>query len=200
MLGFASQAARVSEGSVVGHFNCVVSCLFTLIVSGCAANPIGPAASRDDPFSPYREVISSAVRPPAFPDNIQYKLIGRQDRKTGVVTTLVDVLVIYTGDMQVKYEVARNIRAETLPFTVVMRTSSGCMKKPCRYTEHVRVEIAEADLRTAGGGGGYAVKLFSRAGTEHIIQIPPVLIQSLFASMDQPNAPGTTASAPDRRS
>lgn len=200
MLGFASQAARLSGGSVVGHFRIVASCLFALVVSGCATNPIGPALSRDDPFSPYREVISSAVRPPAFPDNIAYRLIGRRDRKTGVVTTLADVLVMYTGEIQVKYEVARNIRAETLPITVVMRTSSGCMKKPCQYTEHVRIEIAEGELRTAAGNGGYAFKLFARAGNEHIIQVPHDLIQSLFASMDAPSTPHRTATAPEGRS
>ena len=190
----------MSGGSVVSYFRIVVAWLFALMVSGCATNPIGPALSRDDPFSPYREVISSAVRPPAFPDNIEYKLIGRRDRGTGVVTLFADVMVVYKGGKQVKYEVARNNRAEPLPFTVVMRNSSGCMKKPCQYSEHVRIEITEADLRTAAGSGGYAIKIFARAGNEHIIQLPQDLIQSLFASMDAPNTPHRTATAPEGRS
>ena len=183
----------------MGHFRIVVSCLFALIVSGCAANPIGPAVSRDDPFTPYEEHITSLGRSAASPDFIRYQIIGRRDRKTGVVTTLAEVVVGYTGESQVKYEIARNIRAEALPLTVVTRTS-GCMKKPCVYVERFRVEIAEAELRSAAASSGYSFKIFARDGSEHIIRMPKDLIQSLFASLDRPNAPHRTASAPERRS
>jgi hypothetical protein len=168
-------------GVGVGIFKSVACCAIAVIVSACTTT-IEPVIARNDPFTPYQEYISNTIKQGFHETHLQYRIIGRRDRKTGSVTTLARVGIGYIGNHQRKYEIARNNRAETLPITVIVRTP-GCMKKPCPYVEEFDVEIPEAELR-AGAAASYAFKVFARMGQEHVVDIPKPLIRSLIDGID----------------
>jgi len=93
----------------------------------------------DDPFRPYREYSTGKIQGgnplgPGIGSGINEKqLAARVDRKTGAVATFLEFEIAYTGAIRRSYERATNIRAETLPITVLAhRTPPTATVRPAR--------------------------------------------------------------------
>lgn len=178
-----------------------------IIHAGCSAGGGGEPTivgvlpetkGRDDPFSPWQEHTTAMLRTGAVPNVTTVRLIGRRERKTGLVTTHARVAIHYEDHVKRYYDTARNARAEPMRVTVVTRDFPLCGKRPCRYSEEVMVDLPEAELRDAvAGGKGYPFKLFSRVGKESLVVVPKDLVASLFTSVG-PGAPAPAATGARR--
>lgn len=170
-----------------------------LIVSivGCGQDlsNVPEAKARDDTFTPYQEYVSAAIRSVDLLNPLEYRLVGRRDRRTSVVTMHARLGVTYRANHRRLYEIARNDRAEALRISVILRKFPMCPKGPCEFYEEFWVDLPEADVRAAADRG-YRFKIFARTGSENVIVVPKELIQSLLRSMGE-GAPATVA---DRKS
>lgn len=143
----------------------------------------GQIQVRDDQFTPYREYTTGRVRAGTYPNLLALELNGRIDRKSGALTTLLNVEFAYVSDHKRGYETARNSQAQPLRFT---RLSSHGRCPPgakCSYGELFTVEIPEAELRQAAPEG-YQLKVFARNGPGAVVSIPKAQIVALLARID----------------
>jgi hypothetical protein len=157
------------------------------ILQGCGPNlqsaPPSQIATRDDTFQPYREFRSGRVTLRHYPNIVSYELIGRLDRKSGVLTTLIEVDFAYAALRHRHYNAARDARAGTLRL-VPLRANGRCAgSAPCPHEEVFEVLIPEADLREAPAEG-YALKVFAKDGPETVISIGKERILALLAAAD----------------
>ena len=178
----------------------VLVCLaIGLALAACAVTPPTEVGARDDPFRPYREVVTAAYAPSVFPGHMQIRLAGHIDRQTGAITTLFKVKHNYLGKHRHNYEIARNERAQDLKLTVIARYG-GCRNNDnCPLDELYTIEVPEADLRTAGKKG-YRYKVFPRVGPEILITLPPETIDAFLALLDKEKSGPTMAAAAARKS
>jgi hypothetical protein len=147
--------------------------------------------SLDDPFRPYREysigkIQGGSLLGPGIGAGINEKqLAARVDRKTGAVVTFLEFEIAYTGAIRRSYERATNVRAETLPITVLAHHTSDCNRQTgtCSHFELLHITIPEGDLRGAGADG-YPLKLFARTGPDVEVAVSKELITALLAKVD----------------
>ncbi len=144
----------------------------------------GQIQLRDDKFSPYREYATGQVVVRSYPNLVGVELLGRIDRQSGVVTTLLKVEFAYLSRRKRGYEAARNSHAQPLQFTKVVsnrRCEFGAIE--CVHSELFTVEIPQAELRQAGPEG-YQLKFFARNGPEAVAGIPKATIVAMLAKID----------------
>lgn len=160
----------------------------TILPTGCATPEQQIAAASqirttDDTFRPFKEYTTGAIRSANASGVGAKQLVGRIDRKSGALTTLVQFEIVYQGDHKRHYEHARNARAEALQFTKVPRNAKCQPQKGCTYDELFLVVIPEAELRAAAAGG-YQIKAFAKNGPDVLVDVPKELIVNLFAQID----------------
>jgi hypothetical protein len=143
----------------------------------------GQIKVNDDRFRPFREYTTGEIRTGNASALARNQLIGRIDRKSGALTTLLQVEIAYLGTHKRAYENARNSRAEPLRLNSVQRHAKCHPRNGCVYSEVFLVIIPEIELRQAARAG-YQVKAFARNGPDVLITIPKELIASLFAKID----------------
>jgi hypothetical protein len=154
------------------------------VLSACAINPPPTELrTRDDQFSPYREIASGQLRSGTGDSRELMQLIGRIDRKTAVVSTMVQITHVYRASMRLVFETARNVRAEPLRLAQLGRTSDCSPKIGCIYTEVYTIDIPESELRQAPATG-YQFKIFARIGGERLMTIPKSLTTDLLQKID----------------
>ena len=158
----------------------VACCLYQACPSLVHATPI---KVNDDRFRPFREYTTGEIRTGNGNGLGSQQLVGRIDRRTGALTTLLQVQIAYLGTHKRSYENARNNRAEPLRLNSVQRHAKCHPKNGCVYSETFLVIVPETELRQAPGAG-YQVKAFARNGPEILISIPKEHIASLFARID----------------
>jgi hypothetical protein len=137
----------------------------------------------DDQFRPFREYTTGEIRTGNALGLGSKQLVGRVDRQTGALTTLLQFEIAYLGDHKRFYENARNERAEPLPLNAVHRNAKCHPRNGCVYSEIFLVVIPEAELRQAPPAG-YQIKAFARNGPDVLVTIPKEHIVSLFAKID----------------
>jgi hypothetical protein len=170
------------------------------IACGCAAQQIETASQirvNDDQFLPYKEYSTGTLWNFDSKAFTQVSLGARQDRKSGILQTLLEFTVAYSTDSRYNYKNARNNKAEQLTLTALRRRSHNCNRKEdtCDHREILQVTIPEAELRQAPAEG-YQVKLFAAVGPPQLITIPKPLIVSLLAKVDADRGtPGNVAAA-----
>lgn len=174
-----------------------------LLVAGCAAQSVAPAAGvRDDAFLPYREIATTSfetVQPGG--DRVRGHLTARRDRGTGTLTTHAVLGVTYWQKPSRRYEAAHNNRAQALPIRQLFQDGAGCRRQAgCAHAELFQVDVPEADLRRAlAAGEGYPIKLFGRAGHNTLFPIPKELVAALFKEADAASATVVAAKGPAGR-
>lgn len=167
----------------------ITATLLALLLSACAApNLDTPEArvtvTRDDEFLPYLAVGGKTVQFGTFPELRRVTVIARRDRKSGVLSTHARIMISYVQSLRRHYEVARNDRGERLPMTEISALGAGCRRPDCTHTEEYLIDIPEADVRAAQFKG-YAFKVFERAGSDILFQIPPPLVQAIIEAADK---------------
>ncbi len=163
------------------------------LLAACSMKPPTEAAARDDQFRPHREVETAPFRFPVQPGNMTMRLVAHIDRQTSAVTTLVKIHHNYLGQHRHNYETARNNRAEQLKLTVVARYGNCHVRTNCPLDELYIVDVPEHDLRAAAKSG-YAFKVFPRVGQDIVVTVPPEMIASLSALVDQDRSRTAVAS------
>ena len=143
----------------------------------------GPIQLHDDKFSPYRDFTTGQIRAGSYPNLLGVELVGRVERKTGMVTTLLKVEFAYVGEHKRGYESARNSSAQPLGFTKVSSNRRCQVNGPCTHSEIFTVEVPQAELRQAPSEG-YQLKVFARNGPSAVVGIPKATIVALFARID----------------
>jgi hypothetical protein len=151
----------------------------------------------DDQFRPFREYTTAEIKTGTASGLGSKQLVGRIDRQTGALTTLLQFQVAYLGNHKRFYESARNDRAEPLRLNSVQRTAKCHPRNGCVYSETFLVVIPEAELRQAPRAG-YQIKAFARNGPDILVTIPKELIVSLFVRIDA-DRPSTATTKPGRR-
>ncbi len=157
-----------------------------LEADAAAAQQIAQAGQvhlRDDKFSPYREYTTGPVRAGTHPNLLAVQLIGRIDRQSGVLATLLSVEFAYVSSHKRGYEAARDSRAQPLRFTKVASNGRCQFGATCIYSEVFTVDIPEAELRQAAPEG-YQLKLFARNGPGAVVGLPKAQIVALLARID----------------
>jgi hypothetical protein len=137
----------------------------------------------DDRFRPFREYTTGEIKTGNASGLASKQLVGRVDRRTGALTTLLQFQIAYLGNHKRSYESARNNRAEPLRLNSVQRNAKCHPRSGCVYSEMFLVIIPEAQLRQAPAAG-YQIKAFARNGPDLLVTIPKELIAGLFAKMD----------------
>ncbi len=175
---------RLARGVVLG-----IVAGMALLPSGCATPEQQIAAASqirtiDDNFRPFREYSTGTIKSGNALGVGAKQLVGRVDRSTGALTTIVQFEIVYEGDNKRHYEHARNARAEVLQFTKVPRNAKCQPRKGCIYDELFLVVVPEAELRAAATTG-YHIKAFARNGPDVLVNIPKELIVNLFAQIDK---------------
>ena len=165
-------------------FPCV---LLLATLQGCGPSlqvtPPSQITARDDTFQPFKEFRSGRVTLRHYPNIVSYELIGRLDRKSGVLTTQIEVDFAYNAPRRRYYNAARNARAEPLRL-VPLRANGRCSGgAPCPHEEVFEIAIPEADLRQAPADG-YALKLFAKDGPETVITIGKERILAMLSAAD----------------
>jgi hypothetical protein len=152
------------------------------------AAQFGQIQLRDDKFSPYREYTSGQARAGTYPNLVGVELLGRIDRQSGMLTTLLRVEFAYVSGRKRGYEAARNSRAQPLSFTKVA-SNRRCRfgADECVYSETFTVEIPEAELRQAPPEG-YQLKAFARNVPGATIGIPQATVVAMLARIDADRA------------
>jgi len=191
----------IGEASVVRHrmWRVIAACC---VLQACASPEqqfaqASAIKANDDQFRPFREYTTGEIRTGNAIGLGSKQLVGRVDRQTGALTTLLQFQIAYTGDHRRSYENARNDRAEPLALNPVQRHSKCHPRNGCVYSEVFLVVIPEAELRQAPAAG-YQVKAFARNGPDVLVTIPKELIASLFAKIDADRAPGSGGTAGPR--
>lgn len=159
-----------------------------LALAGCvsAAQSIsqpGQIKVTDDPYRPYREYTTGEIKAANAVGIGAKQLVGRIDRASGTLTTVLQFEIAYQAFARRHYEAARNARAETLVFNQVQKTARCRSGADCIYGELFIVTLPEAHLRAAGPDG-YAVKVFARSGPDVLVALPKDMIDSLLARID----------------
>jgi hypothetical protein len=162
------------------------------LMAACSMKPPTEAAVRDDQFRPYREVETAPFRFTVQPGNMTMRLVAQIDRQTGAVAALVKIHHNYLGQHRHNYETARNNRAEPLKLSVVARYGNCQVRTNCPLDELYSIEVGEGDLRAAGKAG-FLFKVFPRVGQDILVTVPPEMIGSLFALVDQDRSRTTLA-------
>jgi hypothetical protein len=145
---------------------------------------LGQIQLRDDKFSPFREYTTGQVATRSGQNVLGVEFLGRIDRQSGLVPILLKVEFGYLSSRKRSYEVARNSRAEPLPFTKVAsnrRCEFGATD--CVHSEAFTVEIPQAELRQAGPEG-YQLKVFARSGPGVTVGLPKATIVAMLAKID----------------
>jgi hypothetical protein len=171
---------------------CVCFVLLAMLTTACTMKPPTEAATKDDQFRPYREVETAPFRFPVQPGAMILRLVAHIDRHSGAVATMVKIHHSYIGQHRHNYETARNNRAEPLKLNVVARYGNCQVRTNCPLDELYIVDLAEGDLRAAGKAG-YLFKVFPRVGQDILVTVPPEMITSLFALVDQDRSRATVA-------
>jgi hypothetical protein len=143
----------------------------------------GQIQLRDDKFSPHREYTTGQIRAGTYPNLLGVELIGRIDRQSGALTTLLRVEFAYMSAHKRGYEAARNSQAQSLRFTKVASNGQCRSGATCAYSEIFTVEIPEAELRQAQPEG-YQLKVFARNGPGAVVAISKPQIAALLARID----------------
>lgn len=176
--------------------------IISVLAASCASDQqkIEAASSvsvADDQFRPYREYSTGFIQSSNTTGLDSKRLVARVDRTTGAVTTALEFIVTYKGQLKYTYDTARNSKAEPLKVGVIAHKASNCKRSEstCIYLEVVGVTIPEAELRNAPADG-YPVKLFAHLGPDALIPIPKQLIVSLLAKVDAGRSQTGTGSAP----
>jgi hypothetical protein len=161
--------------------------IWGILAAGCVLQAslvqAGQIKINDDRFRPFREYTTGEIRAGNGNGLGSQQLVGRVDRKTGALTTLLQVQIAYLGNHKRSYENARNARAEPLRLNSIQRHAKCRPKNGCVYSEIFLVIIPEAELRQSARAG-YQVKAFARNGPDILVTIPKELITSLFAKID----------------
>jgi hypothetical protein len=152
----------------------------------------GDIKVNDDRFRPFREYTTGEIRTSTAVGLGSKQLVGRSDRQTGALTTLLQFQIAYLSNHKRSYETARNDRAQPLPLKSVQRNAKCHPRNGCVYSEIFLILIPEADLRQAPVGG-YHVKAFARNGPDVLVTIPKEVIVSLFARIDADRPPAARA-------
>jgi hypothetical protein len=161
--------------------------MWGIIAAGCLlqASPVQAREIKitDDRFRPFREYTTGEIRIGNASGLASKQLVGRVDRQTGALTTLLQFEIAYLGNHKRSYENARNNRAEPLTFKPIRRHAKCHPRNGCVYSEMFLVIIPEAELRQVPGAG-YQIKAFARNGPDILVTIPKELIARLFAKID----------------
>jgi len=142
-----------------------------------------PIKVNDDRFRPFREYTTGEIRIGNASGLASKQLVGRVDRRTGALTTLLQFEIAYLGTHKRTYENARNNRAEPLRLNSVQRNAKCHPRNGCVYSEKFLIIIPEAELRRAPATG-YQIKAFARNGPDILVTISKELIARLFAKID----------------
>jgi hypothetical protein len=160
--------------------------MWGLIAASCVLQAslvhAGPKVN-DDRFRPFREYTTDEIRTGNALGRASKQLVGRVDRQTGALTTLLQFEIAYLGNRKRSYENARNNRAQPLRLNSVQRNAKCHPRNGCVYSEIFLIIIPEAELRQAPAMG-YQVKVIARNGPDVLVTIPKQLITSLFAKID----------------
>lgn len=172
-------------------------------LAACAATgqqiaSAGDIRVTDDSFRPFKEYATAPIKSGNALGIGMKQLVGRVDRKSGALTTLLQFEIVYNSDNKRRYEQVRNARAEPLALQKVPRKATCTRGGDCTYDELLLVTIPEAELRAAPAEG-YMVKAFAKAGPDILVSIPKPLIESLFAAIDKDRGASQPArqAAPD---
>lgn len=162
--------------------------VWVLALAGCvsAAQSIpepGQIKVTDDPYRPYREYTTGEIKSANAVGVGAKQLVGRIDRTTGALTTVLQFEIAYQAYARRHYETARNAKAEVLAFNQVQKTARCRPGADCVYGEQFIVTLPEAHLRAAGPEG-YSVKVFARSGPDVLVALPKEMIDSLLARID----------------
>jgi hypothetical protein len=191
--GTAGSSIDAGPGAAVGQPSTGVA----LPAQAIAGTDVGAGVKWvDDPFRPFKE-FATARQTASTPAGLGGKrLVARRDRKTGILSTLLEVEIAYLDDHRRHYETARTQNAEPLEVIVVHRTGRCRTGGSCPFSDVVHVVLPEARLRAATEG--LKLKLFARRGPDLIVTVPPDMIRVLFAAVDGDRARHPAAAVPAR--
>lgn len=149
----------------------------------------------DDPFLPYQEYVGAEMRRTEGSTIRSLRLVGRRDRKTGVLTTHAQIMLAYKSQTAHHFDQARSEKAELLAMRKLDGAGGSCQKAGgCPHNEAYIVDLPEADLRSARETG-YKIKLFGRNGADAYFPIPAQLVDALYQKLGVPKSASPAPSA-----
>ena len=178
---------------------CLRLCAVAMLVglTGCTIGPPSPQlAVRDDTFLPYREITTGRTSIVHATSVISTELLGRVDRESGAVVTLLDVEITYFTTHMAGFREARSANALSLATRSGYRHRS-CSKGDCTFKEGLTVTIPRAELEAAGPQG-YNIKLFSPAFESPIIVVQKSHIDQLLKAIAQ-EGPSAGSPRPEKK-